>query len=637
MLDSLRMYLAEAFFAVLLLATSLASRRPLIRQFKRINAKVGRLSTDNIGLTFAALAITALLAVPLPLLLAIPGIALQRTPQPSEFDLAVSAALLGVAPFLYNLLLFQTVCAKNGVANVHFGIQETNLEVTRSQLRKLVYIGAPIVFVAVLAYNQPVAAYRESLGRVAFIGFLLLFVMAIRRLGDPRRTVARTYYEKRPDSYVSRFRWLWFALETGAPIAIAILASVGYLYTAVTLTRQIIDTIWLVLGLILANLIVLRWLALARRKIAWQMALEQRAARKAEKQSEELPESDSEIPVIERKPLDLDAVDQQTRRLLRTGLLVVGVVFGWAIWSDLLPALRILDDVSLWSQTVTIDGVATTAPVTLADLLLALIIAIATVVASRNLPGLMEIAVLQRLDLDPGSRYTINTLLRYTVVTIGVVAVFSIIGWNWSRIQWLVAALSVGLGFGLQEIVANFVSGLIILFERPVRVGDTVTVGELTGTVTRVRIRATTITDWDRKEIIVPNKNFITEQVINWTLTDPITRVVVPVGISYGSDVDLATKVMEDTLHSMPLVLEEPAPRVYFIGFGDSSLDFKLYVYSRQLSDRLPLIHAVHERIFAALRENGIEIPFPQRDLYVKSVNLDKAELNGGVRPEDER
>jgi hypothetical protein len=138
-----------------------------------------------------------------------------------------------------------------------------------------------------------------------------------------------------------------------------------------------------------------------------------------------------------------------------------------------------------------IDGEEAIVPVTLADLLLAVFVAGVTAIASTNLPGLMEIAVLQRITLQPGSRYAINTLLRYVVITIGAIAVLNIVGWNWSQIQWLVAALSVGLGFGLQEIVANFVSGLVILFERPIRVGDTVTVGELTGTVSRVRIRAT--------------------------------------------------------------------------------------------------------------------------------------------------
>jgi potassium efflux system protein len=268
--------------------------------------------------------------------------------------------------------------------------------------------------------------------------------------------------------------------------------------------------------------------------------------------------------------------------------------------------------------------VETIVPVTLADIILAMLVAAGTAIASKNLPGLMEIAILQRLTLQPGSRYAINTLTRYIVVTVGLVSVLNIIGWNWSQIQWLVAALSVGLGFGLQEIVANFVSGLIILFERPVRVGDTVTVGTLSGTVSRVQIRATTITDWDRKEIIVPNKAFITEQVVNWTLADPITRVVVPVGISYGSDIELAQKVMEDVLRSLPLVLDEPEPQVFFLGFGDSSLEFSLRAFSRQLSDRLPLMNEIHRDVLKALREHGIEIPFPQRDLHIRSTVEDK-------------
>jgi potassium efflux system protein len=251
---------------------------------------------------------------------------------------------------------------------------------------------------------------------------------------------------------------------------------------------------------------------------------------------------------------------------------------------------------------------------------LALLIIVVTVIASRNIPGLLHILILQRLTLAPGSRYAITTLVRYLVVTIGTISVLGLIGWNWSQIQWLVAALSVGLGFGLQEIVANFVSGLVILFERPVRVGDTVTVGQLTGTVSRVRIRATTITDWDRKEILVPNKAFITEQVINWTLSDPITRIVIPVGVAYGSDAELVQKVILKTLKNLPLVLDEPEPRVYFTEFGDSSLGFTLHAYLRQLSDRMPLVHDIHNSVLKALHENDIHIPFPQRDIHIRST-----------------
>jgi len=178
----------------------------------------------------------------------------------------------------------------------------------------------------------------------------------------------------------------------------------------------------------------------------------------------------------------------------------------------------------------------------------------------------------------------------------------------------------VGLGFGLQEIVANFISGIIILFEQPIRVGDVVTIGDLTGRVARIHIRATTITDFDNKDLIVPNKSFITGQLINWSLTSPITRLTIKVGIAYGSDTVRAHKIMLDTVRANPLVLKHPEPRVWFTGFGESSLDFTIYVFVQEMADRLPLTHELHMAIEQALRSNGIEIPFPQRDVHIRSV-----------------
>jgi potassium efflux system protein len=607
----------QASVALLLLGLVFYSRRPLRARFKALNQRVGRPSTDHIGLTLGALAIAAARALPLPFLFAIIGWALTRSPYHTDFTASVAAALHAIAPFLYNTLLFRVLCAENGVMQVHFGWSVDRLPIIRRQLDRLTVVGIPIIFVAVLLYGSPTPAHRESLARLAFVILMVIFSGLAHALLHPRRGVAGGYYAAYASTWVSRLRWLWYGLGAGAPLLLALASLLGFLYTAAILTGSLVDTFWLILVLIVVNLVVTRWLALTTQKIAWQMALKEQEALQAEAAEQE----GAAAPAIESTPLDLDAVDKQTTRLVNAGLFFVGALAAWGIWSEIVPALGVLDRVSLWSQIAMIDGQETSVPVTLADLLLALFVAGVTAVASANLPGLMEIAVLQRLTLQPGSRYAINTLMRYVVVTVGVVAVLNIVGWKWSQIQWLVAALSVGLGFGLQEIVANFVSGLVILFERPVRVGDTVTVGELTGTVSRVRIRATTITDWDRKEIIVPNKSFITEQVINWTLSDPITRIVIPVGISYGSDVQLAHRVMEETLLAMPLVLDDPPPKVYFVGFGESSLNFRLNVYSRELADRLPLTHAVHEQLLGALRKNGIEIPFPQRDLHVRSVD----------------
>jgi potassium efflux system protein len=618
--ESISEHPAEAVFALLLLAALLLSAKPLAHRNKAMNDSIGCLSSDHIGLTLAALGIAALRAAPLPALLAITGWFLSSTAQLYPLSTVVMASLFAVAPFLYNVLLFRVLSAEHGVLHVHFGWQQEHLVIVRRQFDRLAAIGAPLVFGTVLFYASDVAADRATMGRLIFVALMIVLSVIIRPLAHPVTGIAASYYNEQTNGWVSKLRWFWYGLAVGIPGLLAILSVIGYLYTSLILTSLLVDTIWLALALTVVNMIVLRWIALTHRKLALKILLQEREAKRASRENEGDSEPEGELPVVESTPLDLDEVDAQTRKLLRWGLIVVAALAGWGIWSEVFPAFRLLEQVALWSQTVMVDGVETIVPVTLADILLAMLVAAGTAIAAKNLPGLMEIAILQRLNLQPGSRYAINALTRYIVVTIGVISVLNIIGWNWSQIQWLVAALSVGLGFGLQEIVANFVSGLIILFERPVRVGDTVTVGALSGRVSRVRIRATTITDWDRKEIIVPNKAFITEQVVNWTLADPITRVVVPVGISYGSDVELAQKVMEDTLRSLPLVLDEPEPRVFFVGFGDSSLDFSLRVHSRQLDDRLPLTHAVHKEILKALREHGIEIPFPQRDLHVRST-----------------
>ena len=614
--------------ALLLVGCVIVFQPALRRRFRSLAERVGKLSTDSIFVTFWSLAIASVQALPVPLCLAFVGWLLQETPAPSRFTESATAAFLATAPFLYNVILFRILATSNGILEKHFGWQTQNVEVIRRQLFRIIAFGGPLVFITVMALTSGIQPLNDSLGRLAFVLLMMLLAFISWPLGHPRKSVGASYYARNPDSWLSRLRWLWFTLDIGIPSSLAMLALIGYLYTAIILVDRFVETLWLILLLVLLGLVIRRWLALERRKIELKLALERREAKRAEKeaqsgQEDATQEDDGTLPAAQSRPLDLDSIGEQTQKLLQAGMFLVGILGAWGIWADVLPALNILDEIRLWSQTITVDGTETVAPVSLADVLLALVIAFATFVASRNLPGLMEIAVLRHLELQPGSRYTINTLLRYAVVTIGVVSILSIVGWNWSRIQWLVAALSVGLGFGLQEIVANFVSGLIILFERPVRVGDTVTVGQLTGSVSKVRIRATTITDWDRKEIIVPNKSFITEQVVNWTLSDPITRIVVPVGISYGSDIDLATKVMQETLHSMPIVLDEPPPTVYFVGFGDSSLNFNLYVFSRQLADRLPLMHAVHTSILDALRKHDIEIPFPQRDLHVKSVSED--------------
>jgi potassium efflux system protein len=235
--------------------------------------------------------------------------------------------------------------------------------------------------------------------------------------------------------------------------------------------------------------------------------------------------------------------------------------------------------------------------------------------------------------MDAGARHAFTTLCRYAIVGLGVILTFNTIGIRWSSLQWLIAALGVGLGFGLQEIVANFVSGLIVLFERPYRVGDFVTVGQINGTVTRIRIRATTVRDLDRRELIVPNKNFITGELINWSLSDKILRIIIHVGVAYGSDTALAEKLLHKVAQENPEVLDEPEPSALFLGFGDNSLNFELRVFIDDPIKRFKVSHQLHRAIDDEFRQARIVIAFPQRDVHLDQIG--PLEVNVVSRQED--
>ena len=240
----------------------------------------------------------------------------------------------------------------------------------------------------------------------------------------------------------------------------------------------------------------------------------------------------------------------------------------------------------------------------------------------QNLPSLFELFLNRRTSLDSGVRVALATLLRYTVTIIGVTIVFRVLGVTWSKVQWLAAALTFGLGFGLQEIVANFVSGLILLIERPVRVGDMVTVGNLMGRVTRIQIRATTITLLDRSEMIVPNKEFITTMLVNWTLSDSKRRIEIPIRIAYGGDLERVKAIVTEIGANHPDVLDEPPAHTLLLEFGENSLELELR-FVVDFGKGLQVRDEVQMAIDKAFREEGIEFALPQRTIHVVSQETD--------------
>ncbi|MGD2119868.1 MAG: mechanosensitive ion channel, partial [Chromatiales bacterium] len=264
-----------------------------------------------------------------------------------------------------------------------------------------------------------------------------------------------------------------------------------------------------------------------------------------------------------------------------------------------------------------VDGISQDVPLTLGHMIAGLLFGGLALFAARHVPALLELTLLQGLPLSRASRYALTTMTQYIVAMIGVFITFKTLGLQWSSIQWLVAALSVGLGFGLQEIVANFVSGIILLFEQPIRVGDVVTVEGTSGTVARIRIRATTIVNWERQELVIPNKSFITGQLINWTLSDTVNRVIINVGVAYGSDTRKAMQLIGEAAAEHPKVLKDPAPRITFEGFGDNTLNLVLRAYLDDIDARLPTITELHQAINDKFEQADIVIAFPQRDVHL--------------------
>ncbi|TNG01307.1 MAG: mechanosensitive ion channel [Gammaproteobacteria bacterium] len=583
--------------------------------------KVGRIRTDRLWLTTQAFIWTALASVPLPLLLMSIGWQLSGSTEATEFSRAVADGLLRVSLHFILLQFFVDVGIPGGLVMKHFRWPQDSVAKQRKEFRLLMLLFLPSLFIVLHSFNLDKTGYGGGLAMITMlvgIGSVGLFIF---RSFTPRGGVLVHFLAARPEGLLARLRPVWLGLLLGIIFVMLISILTGYLFTVATLTRNLIYTIWMIYLLVLARGLVIRWLLLVSRRLAYQVALERREAARAaraaeEKAGEGAAASNEEIMEIEEPEVDLAALGEDSRNLLNTAILFAGIIVLWIIWSPVLPAFGILNDIALWSHTDVVDGVEAVVPITLADLALAFIIGIVTASAAHGLPAFLEFALLQRTSITAGGRYTATTLLRYVIVGVGVVLFFNILGGKWSQIQWLVAALGVGIGFGLQEIVANFISGLIILFERPIRVGDTVTVGNVNGVVTRIQIRATTITNWDRQELLVPNKEFITTQLLNWSLSDPIIRIRIPVGIAYGSDVAKAMVLIKEAAEEHENVLDDPAPSVSFESFGDNALGLFLRAFLPSIDHRIRTITDLHNSINNKLNEAGIVIAFPQRDIH---------------------
>jgi small-conductance mechanosensitive channel len=259
--------------------------------------------------------------------------------------------------------------------------------------------------------------------------------------------------------------------------------------------------------------------------------------------------------------------------------------------------------------------------VSVSSVIIGVLVVLLTIVISRWSSMLIERRLANRRHIDPGLRYTICRLVKYVIVTVGlVVALKQAFNLDLTSIAVIFTALSVGIGFGLQYIAADIASGFILLFERPIRIGDRITIGEDEGDVQSINLRTTIVTTNDRIAIIVPNSKLVSQRVVNWSYGDPRARIAIPIGVADDSDIELVTQTLIEASRGVSNVLEEPKPRVQFLKFGDYSLDFRLLVWTNQPRRHVQIRSDINYRIARLFREREIRIPYPTQEFLLKGI-----------------
>ena len=611
LLESLKVF--PAILLMLIIAGVMLWKRQAIQsRFEKLAKEVGQLRSDTHSHTPKAILLVFLRTIPGALLIMSGGLALVFSGLSTPLIIGELSFRMALAYMAFGSM--RRMLKPDGLAQKHFGHDAQTVAHLRNALRYIWYTLLPLIFVATLGELDPSRLANDVVGQIICLVSLLFLSFELF-----------TTVRKRPNNQQTGLWRNITALTFGlVPLILIGLLGFGYYYTALKLSARLIDSFYLVSVWVLLYETSLRGLSVAARRLAYRRAL-------AKRQHQQRAENADGVEVSDDKPITLEQINEQTLRLVTVALtLVFAGAFYW-LWSDLVAVIAYLDSITLWHHTVGTDGNAVLEAVSLRDLLGAGVIAMVTYILTRNLPGLLEVLVLSRLQLAQGTSYAITTILSYLLTATGTISTLSIIGMEWNKLQWLVAALSVGLGFGLQEIFANFVSGLIILFERPVRIGDTITVSGFSGTVNKIRIRATTITDFDRKEVIIPNRAFVTERLINWSLSDTITRVVLRIGVSYGSDLELTRRLLLQAAAENPRVMKEPAPSVYFLAFGASTLDHEMRFFVQELGDRNPALDELNRRIDHLFSEHGINIAFNQVEVTLKNVHGDVVNVDTAV------
>ena len=568
-------------------------------------SRVNTLTNDSHWLTPEAMFWTILLALPSTLMFFTAYNAIGFL----FFNDPIAIGRWGVRVTLY-WWFFATMLSllrPNGLAFRHFGMPQESNRIFQRIIKQSIWIVGLLLVSSIPSQIDEIGYLNDAIGQVMSIIALALCLFVVRPLLN--RAIREYQKAKKEEgatnTSISLFRLLRLILVI-VPISLIILIILGYYYTAVYLITHLLNSYFVILLWVFGRYFAYRFVAISARRLAYRRLQDKRR---------KLREQVLENGTKEDETIKLSVVNQQIYRVTDLIGWVVLFVSLYVIWSDLISVAYYLDGVILWESN---EGNQVES-VTLLNLMRASLYVVITYVLIKNIAGILEVTVFSKMPLSKGTPQTIITMLTYIIVTFGSVSAFSALGISWTKIQWIFTALSVGLGFGVREIFGSFVSGSILLFERPIRVGDKVTVGQYTGIITKIRLRSTTLLNSDHMEVVLPNQAFVTDRFINWTLNNTITRLQIFFKVSYDTDLDLMQRLLLQAVNEAPKVLSEPKVEINMLHFGDNALEHELLVFVGELGDRIETMNFLQYRINQLFRENGIRFALNQLDVHLHS------------------
>lgn len=609
-----------AFLALLLLFYGLIMwKKPAIKQrLATIASQVNTLKSDSQWHTPEAMLWTIVLILPNTLLFLIVSTVL--------FAIFFKNPLITTS-WLTTMtgywIFFATILAllrPNGLAYRHFGMPQASNEIFQRIIRHSIWIVILLIFVtSIFSKIDSIDFNDDVIGQVMTIVALALCLLVVRPLLDRGiREYQNSILEDGTKRNVSLFKLLRLVLII-VPIMLIVLVTFGYYYTAIYLIEHIIKSYIVALVWVFGRYFAYRALTISSRRMAYRRLQNQRE--KIREQILEQGKIDGSREEVKENKIKISTVNQQIFRMADLIAWVLLFISLYAIWSDLVSVAYYLNGFVLWEHIETTSKGTVVESITLLNVLRSTLYVTVTYALVKNIAGILEVTIFSRLHLAKGTPHTITAILTYFIVTFGSISAFTALGISWNKIQWIFTALSVGLGFGVREIFGSFVSGTILLFERPIRIGDKVTVGNFTGVISKIRLRSTTLIDDEHKEVVLPNQAFVTDRFINWTLNNTITRLQIVMKISTDCDLNLVRQLLFQATTEAPKVMSEPAPSVNLMAFGEGWIEHELNAYVPELDDRAEMRNFLYHRIDELFKQHNIKIAFKQLDVHLHNTS----------------